>query len=794
MANEKRSYYYKGKEGFYRFSAVCGTMRCVYAKTRTELDAGESLMIVPDLTEAMPDIKEDAASLQLSHGGISLEINKSSESFSWRETATGRLLLEEAPKELFAQPVTHYDTDGEEPVIKKINTVDGERNFIQNLKSRIVREVYRAKLNFRFKKDEHIYGLGQGEEGQLNRRKYNQYLYQHNMKIPMPFLLSNAGWGLLADCTSLMTFNDDCNGTYLFMDAVERLDYYFIAGSADDVIAGYRKLTGRAAMLPKWTFGYVQSKESYHTANELLSIAEEYRRRQVGLDCVVQDWNTWVPGLWGEKQLDPKRYADMPQVSEKLHDMNIHTMISVWPNMAEGGKNHSDFARENLLLSDYSTYDAFNPAAREMYWQQAKSGLFDKGFDSWWCDSTEPFSGPDWNGAAMREPWERWNLVGGEHKRHLDPTQTNAFALQHARGMYEGQRRDVPEKRILNLTRSGYAGLQRYGTVLWSGDISATWDVLKKQIAEGLNMCMSGIPYWTLDIGGFFVVGTAWQKRGCGSHENPNPLWFWKGEYNDGVDDPDYCELYIRWFQLGTFLPMQRSHGTDTPREIWQFGEEGTPYYDAIKKYIELRYALMPYIYSLAGRTTQAHYTMFRSLLFDFPHDETALKQTGAFMFGPAFLVYPVTSPKQAKWSCYLPQGSSWVNYWTAETYEGGQIITADAPLDTLPLFVRAGSIVPKTPGIQYADEPYEKPMELHVYPGADGTFTLYEDSGDGYGYENGAFSEIEFTWHDETYELSIDPVKGGYPGMPVTRCFTVICGEKQAEVTYDGFMIIVSL
>ncbi len=799
--NIRDGFYYEGKEGVYRFcGAAPGVLRCVYAQTRAELVADDSLIIDPaSRALAVPlSVEEDADALRVRTEKIRLILNKKDESFTWQDAAADRVLLEEDPKELFVRPVTRYALEGEKPIIERVKTADGERSFIQNLKPYIERNAYRAKINFRWRPGERLYGLGQGEEGVLDHRGHNQYLYQNNMRIPLPFLLSSAGWAMLADCTGLMTFNDDHNGSYWFMDTVERLDYYFIAGGAEEAIAAYRDLTGRAAMLPKWAFGYVQSKEAYRTADELLSVAREYRRRGIGLDCVVQDWNTWEPGLWGNKQPDAARYENMPEVARQLREMHVHTMISVWPNMAEGGADHAAFASQNMLLGDYSTYNAFDENARELYWRQARDGLFAKGFDAWWCDSTEPFSGPDWSGPAKREPWERYCLVGEEHKRYLDPALANAYALQHARGIFEGQYRDFPEKRVLNLTRSGYAAQQRYGVVLWSGDISASWKTLAAQIAEGLNLCMSGLPYWTLDIGGFFVVGTAWQKRGCGNHDNPNPLWFWKGEYNDGVQDKGYCELYVRWFQFGTFLPMQRSHGTDTPREIWRFGEEGTPFYDAIQKYIALRYALLPYIYSLAGRTTRAHYTMLRGLLFDFPRDEAALSQTAAFMFGPAFLVYPVIQPmyyaaesrpleKEKTWPCYLPGDALWYNYWTDEAHEGGQTVRVDAPLDILPLFVRAGSIVPRTPGIQYANEAYEKPMQLKIYPGASGAFTLYDDSGDGYGYEGGEFAEIDFRWDDDARTLRLGARRGSYPGMPATRHFALICGKARVDALYTG-------
>lgn len=789
------------EEGTYGFFGISdAVMRLVF--TKKEEIQNESLMIEKDVYERrQPLYVEDGESeITVFAGRIRAVLSKKNGAVTWMDADSGETWLREAGRDMCEEEVVRYTTGGEAPVVKRVKTVDGERSFIENLKQVTDRKAYRARLYFDWEEDEGIYGLGQAEEGIYNYRHHTQYLYQHNMRIPMPMFVSSKNYGILVDCCSLMTFQDDENGSYLFLDTVDQMDYYFIAGEKlDDVIDGYRMLTGKAAMLPKWAYGYVQSREAYHTADELLEIGEEYRKRGVPLDCVVQDWNTWKPGIWGEKKVDPSRYANLKEVNEKLHEMNIHTMVSVWPNMAEGGENHREFVENNQILGDFSTYDAFNEEARERYWRQAKEGLFDQGFDSWWCDSTEPFSGPDWGGPVKREPWERYSLVGGEHKKYLDAAQVNAFALMHAKGIFENQRKDVPDKRVLNLTRSGYASQQKYGVMLWSGDIYASWKTLKRQIAEGLNMAMSGMPYWTLDIGAFFVVGSAWQKRGCGCSTNPDPLWFWTGEYNDGVDDLAYRELYTRWFEFGTFLPMHRSHGTDTPREIWNFGEPGTLFYETLKKYIELRYHLMPYIYSLAGSVTLRNDTIMRSLLFDFGNDPKSREIGDEYLFGPAFLVCPVTEPmyyeagsrpidREKTWRCYLPKGASWYHYWTRKKYEGGQEVTVKAELGDLPLFVRAGSILP-TNGeeIQYAAQKLTKPVRLEIYPGADAEFTLYEDAGDDYGYERGEYLQIPLFWDESEKCLTIAAVVGSYPGMPENRGFTVVLGETEKTVSYTG-------
>lgn len=773
-------------------------IRCIY--TKADIFKNESLIIQPkEYPEVVYEVTETENQIILRTEVLKLEVDRKTEIFSWHNLVTGERYVQEAGKTLIPRDVVHYSTGEEEPIIDRVKTVDGERNFIRNLKPVVDRQAYRGQLHFDWADDEGIYGLGQGEEGIYNYRKHSQYLYQHNMRIPMPIFVSSKRYGVLFDCCSLMTFNDDENGSYIFMDTIDQMDYYFLAGQClDDVIDGYRFLTGEAVMLPKWAFGYVQSKEAYHTGQELVDVVAKYRELQVPIDCIVQDWNTWTPGNWGEKLVDSSRFPNLKETMDTIHDMNVHTMVSVWPNMNPGGKNHTEFFEAGYMLNDYSTYNAFSNEAREMYWNQANEELFASGFDSWWCDSTEPFSGPDWGGEVKREPWERYSIVGNEHKQYIDATNANAFALMHAKGMYENQRRTTNKKRVLNLTRSGYAALQNYGTMLWSGDTCATWDKFKIQIIEGLNFAMSGMPYWTLDIGAFFVVGDAWQKRGCNCNTNANPLWFWKGAYNEGVYDDAYKELYVRWLEYGTFLPMFRSHGTDTPREIWNFGKKGELFYDAIEKFIRLRYRLMPYIYSLAGAVRLKNSTILRSLLFDFLADEVARDITDEFMFGKSILVCSVTEPmyydignqpldKEKKKNCYLPKGAKWYDFWTNKQYEGGQWIIADTPIDKIPIFVKAGAIIPMVEGIQYADETPEKAMTIMVYPGEDGSFELYEDEGDNYNYEEGAYSIIPMTWDNQRQVLGFGARQGTFEGIESTRTFLIQQGEVVRSIIYDG-------
>lgn len=746
-------------------------------------------------------VREEKGEVLIGLKKLTAEISLRTGNVTWKMSESGKKLLAENGRSLVEKPVYKYTTGGEAPVIDRVKTVDGERNFIKNLRKVKDRKAYRGKLNFLFDSGEKIYGLGQAEEGIYDLRHHTQYLYQHNMRIPMPMFYSNNGYGLFADCTSLMTFQDDENGSYLFFDTVEQIDYYVIAGpTPDEVIDGFRFLTGKAAMLPDWAYGYIQSKEQYYSAKELAGIIEHYRELEVPIDCVVQDWNSWEPGNWGEKILDKERYGDMEECAEKIHQMHAHTMVSVWPNMNSGGKNHTEFLQAGLMLNDYATYDAFSEVGRKMYWRQAKEGLFEKGFDSWWCDSTEPFSGPDWGGEERREPWERFMLVGEEHKKYLDPEKANAYALMHAKGIYENQRKDCGEKRVLNLTRSGYASGQKYGAMLWSGDITATWATMKKQITEGLNMGLSGYPYWTLDIGGFFTVRENWQGRGCGCHNDPTPKWFWRGDYEQGVKDRGYRELYVRWLEMGTFLPMFRSHGTDTPREIWNFGEKGTPFYDAIEKFIRLRYRLMPYIYSLAGAVRLENATIMRSLFFDFGEDRKTYEIKDEFLFGKNILVCPVTEPmyyqagdkemEGAKKSrtCYLPAGADWIDFWSGEYFDGGQSIERQTPLDQIPLFVKAGTILPLKEGMQYAGDRKDEPVILQIYAGADGSFTLYEDDGNSYRYEEGAYQTISLVWRDREKKLYFGKKDGSYAEDLSERTFIIRKeGQKDITVRYEG-------
>jgi alpha-D-xyloside xylohydrolase len=696
-------------------------------------------------------------------------------------------------------------------------SADGVRVRARNVRQVVDRQAYHTKLAFEWAEGEALYGLGSHEEGMLNLRGQHQFLYQQNMKAVVPVLVSTRGYGLLLDAYSLMTFHDDGFGSYLWTEFADELDFYFVYGpELDQVVRGLRQLTGPAPMLPKWAFGYVQSKERYVTQAELIAVVEEYRRRRLPLDCIVLDWRSWVGDLWGQKTFDPDRFPDPSRMTADLHALHAHFMISVWPIMKAGGANWQEMHDAGFLLGNQAVYDAFNPAARALYWDQANRGLFRHGVDAWWCDCTEPFEA-DWAGAYKPEPEERLRINTDEAKRYLDPQFINAYSLLHSEGIYRGQRQVTDAKRVINLTRSAYMGQHRYATITWSGDVTATWDTLRKQVAEGLNFCATGSPYWTLDVGGFFVAS------------KPD-MWFWRGDYDEGVNDPAYREVFVRWFQYGTFLPMLRAHGTDTPREIWRFGEPGDAAYDALVKFLHLRYRLLSYIYSLAGWTTQADYTMLRLLAFDFRSDPNTYDVRDQFMFGPAFLVCPITAPIQgspenpceapaaefalgkvseagathvspahplthspahlSRRAVYLPAGCDWYDFWTGERLGGGQTITALVDLGEIPLYVRAGSIVPMAQPMQYVDEHPNTPVELHIYAGQDGSFQLYEDGGDGYDYEVGAFTTIEVRWQEDARRLTVGERRGQYPGMPQQREFVVVLGDKRQSVQYTGGQI----
>lgn len=687
----------------------------------------------------------------------------------------GACVLKQDKASLCKKDVYKYVIDGE-PVIKKKLTANGEVSYIENARQEPERTSYEGQITFQVGKDELLLGLGQYEDGVLDYRNRIEYLYESNMRIAIPFLITTGHYAIFIDSESNMIFNSNNEEVTFTIDTTKELSYYVILGeTTDDILKQFHLLTGKASMMPRWMFGYIQSKERYDNAQELLETAKEFRDRKIPIDCLVQDWYTWEEGLWGEKIFDKKRYPDLPGTVEALHNDHFRFMVSVWPNMSPDGENYAEFAKEGKLLPNSNVYDAFDEEARDLYFRQCQDEILAAGADAFWCDNAEPFSDADWSGIHKKPESERYQVVVDESKKSMEWERLNSYGLYHAKGMYDNWRKTIKDKRMVNLTRSGYASGQQYGTILWSGDITAKWETMRKQIVEGMKAGLCGVSYWTLDIGGFFVVKDKYENRGC-NNTSTEPIWFWDGDYNDGVEDMGYRELYTRWIQFGAFLPIFRSHGTDTPREPWQFGDKGDMFYDVIVKYIRLRYQLMPYIYSLAAKAHSDAYTMMRSLAFDFVEDAEALNVVDEYMFGDAFLVAPVLEPmyyeadskvlsdvKKVR-KVYLPKGTKWYDFWTNQVYEGGQYIEAEADIDKMPIFVKAGAIIPFSADMEYADERNGEVSFIRVYEGADGTFELYNDSGDGYDYEEGEFSLLTIKYFDDKKEILFEKRVENYP------------------------------
>ena len=769
------------------------TVRIRY-RLGTELSRQASLAVIADMSSGtcVPfTVQERADRLIFATDALTIEIDRSTAAFTYR-SADGTLLTREPERggkhlEPIDVRVSVFD---EATLTESRQNADGVRVDALNVRQVVDRQAFHTKVEFQWMDGEGIYGLGSHEEGMFNLRGHHQFLYQENLKVAVPVIVSTRGYGIFLDCSSLVTFHDDPFGSYLWGDVDEELDYYFVVGPQfDDIVAELRALTGQVPMLPLWAFGYFQSKERYQTQAELLEVAREYRARQLPLDCIVLDWKSWTGELWGQKSLDPVRFPDPQGMVDELHRLDVRLMVSIWPIMRPGGDDWQELAEGGHLLGNQATYDAFEPEARAMFWRQAERGLFRYGIDAWWSDCTEPFEA-DWSGAVKPEPEERLRINTEEAKRYLDPEFINAYSLVHSEGIYAGQRAVRSDKRVLNLTRSGFMGQQRYATVTWSGDVTATWETLRKQIAEGLSFCVTGLPYWTTDIGAFFVT-------------RKPALWFWAGDFDDGVLDLGYRELYLRWFQYAAWLPLFRAHGTDTPREIWRFGDPGEVVYEALVRALHLRYRLLPYIYSLAGWTTHRAYTMLRALPFDFREDPRVHDVADEFMFGPAFLICPVHRPSRfapesrpivdgpTSRPVYLPSGTAWFDYWTDRRLDGGTQIDADSPLERIPIFIREGSIVPMGPVRQHSGDAPDAALEIHVYPGRDAAFLLYEDEGDGYAYESGAYSMIELTWDDTTRCLTVGERVGAYPAMPAEREFSVTVhdGPGESGTTGDAAM-----
>ena len=715
------------------------------------------------------------------------------------------------------------------PVVQKGNAISsselivrqdvkGNLTFLTSKGKVLLREkdcdVSEVRQTFLLDKDEAIYGLGTIQNGKMNRRGEHKRMEQSNLEDFQNVLQSVKGWGLYWENYSPTQFDDDANGMTFDSEVGEGIDYYFMyGGTADGVIAQMRHLSGHVPMFPLWTYGFWQSKERYKSAAETEGIVDKYRELQVPLDGIIQDWQYWGSNyLWNAMDFLSEDFSNGKQMIRNVHQKHAHFMISIWASFGPQTQQFRELNEKGLLLpietwpqsglshiwppvmeypSGVKVYDAFSPVARDIYWKHLKR-LFDYGTDAWWMDSTDPdFFNP-------RESDYEHKVTGGTWR-----SLRNAFPLETVRGVYGKQRKTSEEKRVFIMTRSAFAGQQHYGSNMWSGDVASSWDMLRKQVPAGLSFSLTGNPNFNTDIGGFF----------CGSYNT-------KGS-GSAPQNPQYQELYVRWMQYGLFCPVFRSHGADAPREIWQFGKKGEPVYDAIEKMIRLRYRFIPYLYSTAWQVTSANESYLRPLFSDFAADRRVWDVADEFMFGHSILAAPVVEAqytqeriiredamtgwdkKEVKpesenttvnWSetktasKYLPKGVLWYDFWTNKTYKGGQTVTLQTSLDRVPMFVRAGSILPLGPEMQYVGEKAWDHLEIRIYPGADGSFTLYEDEGDNYNYEKGVYATITFTWNDKTSSLTVGSRQGSYPGMLASRQFTFVLPDGTSKnVSYNG-------
>ena len=685
------------------------------------------------------------------------------------------------------------------------------------------RSTYSVYQGFTTSKEEGLYGLGQLQNGQMMQRGMTKHLVQGNVEDLSPFFQSTKGYGVFWDNYSGTTYTDNEQETSFCSEVGDCIDYYFMyGGSADGVIAEVRALTGDVPMMPLWSYGFMQSKERYKSQEETVGVVKKYRELGIPLDCIIQDWQYWGHNyLWNAMDFQNPAFSRPKDMIDEVHALNARMMISIWSSFGPATKPYRALDKEGLLFdietwpqsgvdgwppnleypSGVRVYDAYSPKARDIYWEHLNKGIFQLGMDGWWMDSTEP---DHFN--HKESDFDRQTGLGSYRSVR------NAYPLVSVGGVSDHQRALTQDKRVIILTRSGFLGQQRYGSNVWSGDVQSSWDMFRKQITAGLNFSLTGMPHWNSDLGGFFA----------GSY---NTSW---GD-NSATRNPMYQELYVRWLQFGVFCPMMRSHGADVPREFYWYGKKGEPIYDALVDAVKLRYTLLPYIYSTSWDVTHNRSTFMRALFMDFVNDKQTWNVNDEYMFGKAFLVAPVLhaqytpevqqktleenegwnrdSKKSAKtpiltdfthsknMEVYLPAGTRWYNFWTNEAIEGGQKLVISTTLNRIPLFVRAGSIVPCGPDVQYTGEKKWDNLTLCVYPGENGNFTLYEDEGDNYNYENGAYTEIPMNWDNASRILTIGARKGEYNGMLQKRQFIVKAIDGNSKtVTYTGKKIRVKL
>ena len=608
-------------------------------------------------------------------------------------------------------------------------------------------EFYTVGAWFASPGDEHYYGLGQNQEGFLDHRGHpvrcwNDYNAPAGPSTCVPFLVTNKGYGLVWDNPSKTTIDPGFNEQTRWMSEVgDRVSFFVIAGAtADEIYAGYKQLTGPTPMLPKAAYGYIQCKQRYASQEELLGVAKGYRDRHLPADVLVVDWFYYTK--MGQMDFDPQAWPDPAAMNRQLHAMGFETMISVWPRFVLEGRFYDELLKKGWFISladgtpinglPYdragSDIDTTNPEAAAWYWKTIRENILSKGFDSLWADETEPDLPP--NGAYF----------------HIGPGTEyfNIYPLFHTGALYNGFRKDEPGRRALILSRDAYLGVQRNGAIVWSSDIAPTWDTFRRQIPTGLDFAASGITYWSNDTGG-------WQYL-PGVHHPAHPPLLDPSDARENVGGyDDYPELYTRWFEYATFLPIFRTHGSRRTNEVWSYGKEAQP---ILEKYLRLRYELMPYIYSLGYKTWLTGAPFLRALPLDFPNDAKVADLRDEYMFGPAFLVAPVTEQGATSRKVYLPAGADWYNYWTQERVKGGQTITVSAPIETIPLFVRAGSIIPVGTAVESTHEK-QAIEKVRVYPGADASFTLFSDDGTTYAYEKGAGAVTRLHWNDAMRKLT---------------------------------------
>lgn len=623
---------------------------------------------------------------------------------------------------------------------------------------------YQIRQTFLLDNDEAIYGLGQHQQGKMNQRNQTLFLQQANTEICIPLVHSIKGYALFWDNYSPTTFTDNAQGMTFDSEVGDLCDYYFVyGGGADKVVAGLRELTGQAPMFPLWTFGFWQSRERYVSQDELVSVVAKYRDLKVPLDGIIQDWRYWGEDHkdWNAVEFRNPKFPDPKKMMEEVHHLNAHAIISVWPSFGPATGIYADLKALNKLMvhetfpqdNGVKVYDTYDPVARDIYWKYMNKNMFSIGMDGWWLDATEPEHSP-----AKEGDLDFQTYLGSFRKVR------NAFPLVSVGGVYDHQRQEASDKRVFILTRSAFAGQQRYAAQAWSGDVVSDWDVLRNQIPAALNISLTGIPYWNSDIGGFFSGR----------------------KFPEGVKDPAFHELYVRWMQFAAFTGMMRSHGTNTPREIFMFGERGYWAFDAQEKMINLRYRLLPYVYSTSWEVTSNGESLMRALFSDFPKDKKVIDIGDEYMFGKSILVAPVTSGVRRR-SLYLPEGTQWIDFWTGEMQKGGQEISREAPIDIIPLYVKAGSIVPVGPSVQFATEKLWDDLQVRIYPGADGEFTLYEDENDNYNYEKGKYTTVRMTWSDKDRQLTIHPRQGSYDGMLQNRNFRIVVVDNLKGLGLDN-------